>query len=80
MHALLRQSQQSDQDAAPKVGVKLSLIIYDVHKPLGQIDLHMEVGEVGRNAAAQTLLAGDAADVAEQRCSTASIYALSCRA
>lgn len=55
VHIFWRQTQQANQDAASKLRVKLGLVINDMDKALDQVELHMEVGEIGWNAAFQTL-------------------------
>jgi len=55
MHVFCWQIQQPNHNAAPKLGIKLGLIINDMHKALGEVEFHMEVWEVGRNAATQAL-------------------------
>ena len=55
VHVFGRQVQQPDHDAPPKLGIELGLIVDDVHKAFCEVELHMEVGEVGRNTASQTL-------------------------
>lgn len=55
MHVFSWQIQKANHDAAPKVGIELGLIINDMHKALGEVELHMEVWEVGRYAAPQAL-------------------------
>lgn len=55
VHILCREVQQSNHDAAPKLGIELGLIIDDMHKAFGEVELHMKVGEVGGNAASQPL-------------------------
>ena len=55
VHVLLRQPQQAYQNAAPKLGVKSALIIDHMDKALSQVELNMEVREVGGNAPPQAL-------------------------
>ena len=55
VHVFWWQTKQANEDAASKLRIKLGLIINDMDKALDQIELHMEVGEVCRNAAFQTL-------------------------
>lgn len=55
MHIFCRQVQKANHDAASKVGIELGLIIDDVHKALGQVELHMKVREIGGNATPQAL-------------------------
>ena len=62
MHVLFRQAQQANHDAAPKLSIKLGLVINDVHKALCEVELNMKVWEVGRNAAPQTLPAQTSCD------------------
>ena len=55
MHVFCWKVQKANQDAAPKLGVEFGLIINDMHEALNQVELHMKIREVGRNAASQTL-------------------------
>ena len=55
MHVFGRQVEQADHDAASKLGIKLGLIINDMHEALDEVELHMEVGKVGGYAASQSL-------------------------
>lgn len=57
MHVFRWQIQQPNHNAAPELGVKLGLIINDMHKALGEVKLHVEVRKVCRNAASQALQA-----------------------
>jgi hypothetical protein len=55
VHVFLGQAQQGDEDASTKQWVKEGLIVNDVHKTLHQVQLDMEVREVGWYAASKTL-------------------------
>ena len=55
VHVFCRQVQKSNHDAAPKLGIELGLIIDDMHKAFCEVELHMEVRELGGNTAPQAL-------------------------
>ena len=70
VHVLCRQVQQSNHDTASKLGIKLGLIVNDMHEAFGEVELHMEVGEVGRNAAPQALQQKTSCEVIASSCTS----------
>ena len=55
VHVFCWQIQKANHDAATKMGVKFGLVVDDMNEALGEVELDVKVGEVGRNAAPQSL-------------------------